>query len=230
METVIWIVFLLGAPALLYWMWNSNRQRREQWRTWCRTHAWRIDIDLEGKPGEEHAPGLPDFPIDQSHRRRQSVNLLARGPYQAQQAATWEWNTAWRNMPARGRGASISNKLHAVALQLPSQAGTRLCLLPPAMALLSMSGMLSWPVVDPGIVGTLGRWTLHAQQAELAQAWLRAHGGDTGPLREAPADLAVVQVEGDWLVAWHLGETRLDRIESTLAWLSRITAHAAAPR
>ncbi len=224
MDAIIWIVFLIGAPALLYWMWNSNRQRRVQWREWCRSRGWRIEIDNDGKAGAEHAPGLPDFPIDQSHRRRQSVDMLGRGQFEQTDAATWEWNTAWRNMPMRGRGAMISNKLHAVALRLPSPAAVPFCLLPPQMALLSMSGMLSLPQVDSGISGTLGRWTTHAHDADQAQAWLRAHGG-RDPMAHAPADLAVLQVEGEWMIAWHLGEMRLDRIESSLKWLSSISAN-----
>lgn len=224
MDAMLWGVFLAGAPALLYWMWSSNRRRREHWRAWCRERGWRIDIDNAGKAGVEHVPGLPAFPIDQSHRRRQSVDMLARGRFGHTDAATWEWNTAWRDMPMRGRGATISNKLHAVALRLPSPAAAPFCLLPPQMALMSIAGMLSLPQVDPGIFGTLGRWTTHAHDAGHVRDWMRAGaGGD--PKDRAPADLAVLQVEGEWMIAWHLGETRLDRIESTLAWLSSVAIH-----
>ena len=221
MDMFIWIAFLIGAPALLYWMGKSNRQRRAHWREWCRARDWRIEIDNEGASGAEHAPGLPVFPLDQSHRRRQSVDMVGRGAYHDAEAATWEWNTAWRNMPAKGRGATISNKLHAVGLRLASPAPTSLGLLPPQMALLSMSGMLSLPHVDDGIAGGFGQWTLHARDSTHAREWLRSHGVERAMSAPgAPPDLALLQVEGDWMVAWHLGEMRLDRIDSTLAWLS----------
>jgi hypothetical protein len=223
MDAIIWIVFLVGAPALLYWMWNSNRQRREHWRAWCRQRDWRIEIDNEGASGVERIPGLPALPIDQSHRRRQSFDLVGRGRFRQADAATGEWNTAWRNMPAKGRGATISNKLHAIALHLPASTPAPFCLLPPAMALLSVSGMLSLPRVDPVAGEPLGHWAMHARDPAIARDWIRAHMAVvTDAISHAPADLAVLQVEGDWIIAWHLGETRLDRIEPTLAWLSKL--------
>lgn len=223
MDAILWIVFLVGAPALLYWMWNSNRQRREQWRAWCRQHGWRIEIDNEGASGAEHIPGVPALPIDQSHRRRQSFDMVGRGRFQQADAVTAEWNTAWRNMPAKGRGATISNKLHAIALRLPAPTPAPFCLLPPPMALLSVSGVISLPRVDPALGDRLGHWALHAHDPAAARDAIRPHATiDIDAISSAPADLAVLQVENDWIIAWHLGETRLDRIEPTLTWLSRL--------
>ncbi len=221
MDIVIWIAFLIGAPAILYWLWKSNKQRRDRWREWCRSRGWRIDVDRDNGIEVQAGSRFPDFPIDARHMKRSSIDMRGHGPHRDTEAATWEWRMLTQYAGKMGHASATGNTLHAVALRLPAAAPSPLYLLPRPMTLLSMSGFLDQPEIDLGVIGSAEGWSCHAADEAGARAWLRTHLPRTD--RKAVPDLVMLQLKGDWAVAWHLGETRPERIDAALQWLSNAT-------
>ena len=225
-QVLPWIAFLVGAPALLYWMWKGNRRRREHWRRWCAARGWHIEIDLEAGVDRGTASRLPAFPIDGRHFRRTSLDLQAVGPAPGGEGATRELRLTPRSTTQDG--AATGSILHAVALHLPGLALPGLCLVPRPMALLSMAGLLDAPAIDPGTAGAASGWGCHAHDQAGARAWLGTHLARAD--RGAVPELVLCQLQDGWASAWFPGETRLDRIDVALAWLSSLLhepAHAA---
>ncbi len=220
MDLVIWIVFLLGAPAVLYWLWSSNRRRREQWRAWCQARGWRIDVDREAGLEAGASDRFPRLPIRPAHLDHASIDLRAVGPHGDGEAATWEWAMGARFPGMGGRKRRVGTTLHAVAWRLPVRVPARILLFPRSMALASMSGFIGVPDIETGIAPLAEGWRCHADDADagVARAWLDEHRAALQ--RPHAAELALLQVDGDWLVAWHLGETTPARVDPALDWLS----------
>ena len=224
MDAVIWIVFLLGAPALLYWMWRGNRQRREVWRAWCRARGWRIEVDRD--QGIDTPPGdLPGFPIETARLKRDTIDLRARGAHAERDAAAWEWRLLAKYGGKRGAFSSTGKIYNAVAMRLGTRLRAPLYLLPRPMLLLSLSGVLDQPGIDLGAFGMSEGWQCHGGDAAEARAWATRHLSAID--RTRVPDLLMLQLRDDWIVAWHLGELRPDRIEAALAWLSALSDNMA---
>lgn len=221
-DIAIWIVFLLGAPVLLYWLWRGNRQRRARWRAWCEAQRWQIVVDRERQIESTDPDAFPPFPIGPQHLRHAGIDLGCTGRHVDTDAASWEWRMAGRFATSGGRRRATGNTLHAVALRLPATSASRFYLLPGAMGLLSMSGYLDLPDLGSGVVPHKAAWRCHAADADDARAWLRANSHSFA--RDAAPDLALLQIEDGWIVAWYLGETKPERITPALEWLSGFAA------
>lgn len=219
MDLLIWIAFLAGATALLFWLWRGNRERRERWREWCTAQGWRIEVD-RAQAIAPADPVLPRFPISPQHVRREGIDLCCRGRHGDADAASWEWTL--RSTAAGRRSRNSSNSHHALALRLPSPAPARLFLLPRTMTLLSMSGALDAPDIDAGIAPVTDGWRVHAADRAGARAWLQANRAALE--RPHAPDLVLLLVEGDRVAAWFPGEVKPERIVPTLDWLSGFAA------
>ncbi len=220
MDAVIWIVFLLGAPALLYWLWRGNRRRREVWRDWCRSRGWRIEVDRE-RGLDTPADGLPGFPIAEiGPLRRDTVDLRARGRHGHRDAAAWEWRLLAKYGGKRGLFSTTGRIHNAAAVRAGTRLRAPLYLLPQPMLLLSLSGTLDQPGIDLGASAMAEGWQCHGGDEAEARAWAARHLHRID--RKRVPDLVMLQLQDDWIVAWHLGEIRPERLEAALAWLSAL--------
>lgn len=225
MDVVIWIVFLLGAPALLYWLWRGNRQRRVAWRDWCNARGWHAEVDRD-RNLDAPAGDLPGFPIETRRLKRDTIDLRARGVHAGRDAASWEWRLLARYGGKRGLFSSTGNIYNAVALRTGTRVPAPTLFLPRPMLLLSLTSLLEYPAIDLGSFGMAEGWQCHGADEGFARAWARRHLPRID--RRHVPDLLMLQLQDDWIVVWHIGETRPDRIESALAWLSAL-AHDVTP-
>ena len=226
MDLLLWIVFLVGAPALLYWLWQGNRKRRQRWRDWCAAQGWRIEIDMDRGIGPAGVQPLPRFPVGQERLKHDSIDLRSRGQHRGADAVSWEWRMLSTLSGKRKHASPTGNTHHAIALRLRSPAPLRLFLVPRTMALLSLSAFLDMPDIESGFTPVIDGWRCHAHDDTKARAWLQANRAALE--RPHAPELSLLLVEGDWIVAWYLGETRPERIDGALQWLSTFDAPAPA--
>ncbi len=208
-DILIWIVFLGGAPALLWWLYQSNRQRTRALAAWAQARGWSFhDRD------ETLRTVLTAIPF--TYGKRHTAAEVMRGPSTDREALSWRHMRS--TIMAGGRKHT---SWHVVGLRLTHRAPAIVQLVPNALLQSLPAGPVAEAQLATGDTLFDQRWRAYTNDAAALPRLLPPTARDTLRDWTTPPDLIALRAEGDLLVGWFPGEPRVERIDPTLDVLHR---------